>query len=457
MSVHMTRDNLLDWDIVVRQLVDAIHEHDHSEDRLHRVELPIQPCDIMQWVVERDMDGKLYWAERNGAVEVAGIGEAAVLSPDNPSTLDTADIFTHTRKLLSPRHKHQRFYGGFSFADTYSDQWKPFGRFRFCAPAIEVGRDGDDYYAACQWRGGEPNKDALIALLESTHSLTFPSQPHIAHHRVDTPSREEWYAKINKLLALFEQGDVDKVVLARESQFIFNQPVNAFSILQHLRESTARSYHYAFQAPGGFTFIGASPERLFKRDGNLLYSEALAATRPRGATLAEDESLGAEMMNSEKDLREHKFVLDRIIALLEEFCSSVSRDRAIEVLKLRHCQHLLCKVGGQLISTDCDAEVLEKLHPTPAVGGTPKERALECIRELEDFDRGWYAAPVGWIGHDSVEFAVAIRSALVHDDIVSVYTGAGIVPGSVPKSEWKEIENKIKDFRRLFAPDSSDR
>jgi menaquinone-specific isochorismate synthase len=297
----------------------------------------------------------------------------------------------------------------------------------------------------------------LIALLESAQQSESTAQSHIAHHRVDSPTREEWYAKVEELLNLFEQGEVDKVVLARESRFFFNDTVDPFSLLQHLRENTTHSYHYAFQVTHGSAFIGASPERLFKRDGELLYSEALAATRPRGATLEEDELLGAELLNTEKDLHEHRLVLDRIISLLEEFCTSVSRDREMEVLKLRHCQHLLCKVGGQLISTDCDADVLEKLHPTPAVGGTPKDSALEWISRLEDFDRGWYAAPVGWIGSDGAEFAVAIRSALVQNDIVSVYTGAGIVSGSKPRKEWKEIENKIADFRALFAPDASDR
>jgi menaquinone-specific isochorismate synthase len=457
MSVDMTHDNQLDWDIVVRQLVEALHENDQPGDHVHRVEIPIQPCRIIDWIVQQRHDQKLYWSDRNGAVEVAGIGEAAVLSPSNPHTLDVPDVFAYCRTLLSSRHKHQRLYGGFSFADTNSEQWSSFGRFRFVAPAIEVGRDGDDYYAACQWRSGGDNKADLVALLESARLQEQTPQSHIAHHRVDTPAREEWYSKIETLLELFEQGDVDKVVLARESKFFFNDPVEPCTLLQHLRENTSHSYHYAFQSPDGSMFIGASPERLFKRDGELLYSEALAATRPRGATLAEDDALGHELLTSDKDLREHKMVLDRIVSLLDEFCSNVSRDREIEVLKLRHCQHLLCKVGGQLHSTECDADVLEKLHPTPAVGGTPKHRAMDWIAKLEEFDRGWYAAPVGWIGLDAVEFAVAIRSALVQHDVVSVYTGAGIVPGSKPRLEWKEIENKIADFRSLFAPEDSDR
>jgi menaquinone-specific isochorismate synthase len=453
MSLTRTQDNQLDWEFVARQLLEALHDYNRPSETLHRIELPIQPCDIMLWAVQQTHDEKLYWSDRNGAVEVAGIGEALVLSPSNPDTLDIGDIFDYGRKVLSSRHKHQRLYGGFSFADSTSEQWKPFGRYRFIAPSIEVGRDGDDYYAACQWRGNDEQKRALETLLKSTHLSDSASPTHIAQERVDTPTRVKWMENIERLLDLFEQGKVDKVVMARESKFLFNTPVDAFSLLKHLRDNTMRSYHYAFQAPQQSTFIGASPERLFKRDGELLYSEALAATRPRGTTLQEDDALAHSLLTSEKDHHEHQLVLDRIMILLGEFCSSISRDRGTEVLKLRHCQHLLCKVGGQLNHGDCDAEVLAKLHPTPAVGGTPKEEALHWIAELENFDRGWYAAPVGWISHDAVEFAVAIRSALVQGETVSVYTGAGIVPGSKPKAEWNEIENKMSEFRALFSPE----
>lgn len=452
----MTRSQAmpLDWDLVARQLGEALREDDRSgDDALCRIELPIQPCNIMDWIVRQGHDTKLYWSDRHGGVEVAGLGEAVVLSPDHADTPALDDVFGYGRTLLSGGNKHQRLYGGVSFAETDSEQWKAFGRYRFVAPSIEVGRDGDDYYAACQWFGGVKEKKALDALLDSL-TLAEPASPvHIARQRIDTPTRIQWLEKVARLLTVFEAGDVDKVVLARESKFLFNDPVDPFSLLHHLQGNTAHSYHYAFQVAGASTFIGASPERLFKRDGALLYTEALAATRPRGATLQEDESLGHELLNSEKDRHEHQLVLDRILSLLKEFCSSISRDRDIEVLKLRHCQHLLCKVGGQLKRSDCDAEVLSKLHPTPAVGGAPKEQALEWIAALEDFDRGWYAAPVGWISHDALEFAVGIRSALVQGDTVSVYTGAGIVPASDPQAEWDEIENKISDFRGLFSPE----
>jgi menaquinone-specific isochorismate synthase len=114
-------------------------------------------------------------------------------------------------------------------------------------------------------------------------------------------------------------------------------------------------------------------------------------------------------------------------------------------------------VRGTLQEGVSDAEVLDALHPTPAVGGYPRVEAFEEIRDLEPFDRGWYAGPVGWIGADSAEFAVGIRSGLVSGRKLSLFSGAGIVAGSTAEDEWTEIEQKIDDFTRIFGLDPRNR
>jgi len=118
-------------------------------------------------------------------------------------------------------------------------------------------------------------------------------------------------------------------------------------------------------------------------------------------------------------------------------------DDDVSVRKLTHVQHLYCRFRGTLVDDISDSVLLSKLHPTPAVGGYPREKIQEEIASLEPFDRGWYAGPVGWVGHDAAEFAVAIRSALICGNRVSLYSGAGIVEGSSPENEWDEVENKI--------------
>ena len=120
------------------------------------------------------------------------------------------------------------------------------------------------------------------------------------------------------------------------------------------------------------------------------------------------------------------------------------------VLKLEQVQHLYNKIEAVLKEDVTDTDLLTALHPTPAVGGLPREAALEKLAALEPFDRGWYAAPVGFLGRDRAEFAVAIRSALVRENRVNLYAGAGIVEGSVAENEWQELENKISGFINLF-------
>jgi menaquinone-specific isochorismate synthase len=130
-------------------------------------------------------------------------------------------------------------------------------------------------------------------------------------------------------------------------------------------------------------------------------------------------------------------------------CDRVDADESPELLLLERKQHLISRLGGTLRAGITDTDILRALHPTPAVGGSPRDNALRELPRLEPFSRGWYAAPVGTFGQDSAEFAVAIRSGLVHGRDVNVYSGAGIVEGSDPEREWEEIENKISDFVKV--------
>ncbi|MCK5033282.1 MAG: chorismate-binding protein, partial [Calditrichia bacterium] len=125
--------------------------------------------------------------------------------------------------------------------------------------------------------------------------------------------------------------------------------------------------------------------------------------------------------------------------------------KEISVIKLRRLQHLYSKFHGKLKDETSDIEILSALHPTPAVGGVPGKEALEHIQSMEPFHRGWYAAPVGWIGYNSAEFAVAIRSGLVNGKNLALYSGGGIVDGSDVNSEWQEIENKIGNFLKALG------
>jgi isochorismate synthase len=173
---------------------------------------------------------------------------------------------------------------------------------------------------------------------------------------------------------------------------------------------------------------------------------ALAGSAARGQTPDEDETLAAALLASAKDRHEHELVVAAVRAHLAEAADELTTPSAPVVLRLRNIQHLLTLIAGRLRQPgDGALQLARRLHPTPAMGGVPPERALAFLRHAEPVPRGWYAAPIGWIDSalDGV-FAVGIRSAITQHDRAWLYAGAGIVAGSSPEREWAETALKFR-------------
>jgi menaquinone-specific isochorismate synthase len=248
-----------------------------------------------------------------------------------------------------------------------------------------------------------------------------------------------------------EQGAAQKIVIARKSSFRFSGDLNPISLLLRLKSAMPRCFLFCFMPKPGVAFVGASPERLYRRQGRLIWSEAIAGTRPRGSSWTEEKDLGQELLTSDKDLREHRFVVRGIEETLARLCPSVQYNGNVSLLRLAHCQHLIAILKGTLGNDFVDADIIGRLQPTPAVGGYPSAPALAAIEKLESFDRGWYAGPIGWVAPNAAEFAVGIRSGLIDRSRLCLFSGAGIVEGSTPGDEWYEIEHKISDFINVLT------
>ena len=162
-----------------------------------------------------------------------------------------------------------------------------------------------------------------------------------------------------------------------------------------------------------------------------------------------------ELLSSQKDQLEHQIVRKSIRQQLHRCLEpdSLSVSNKPKLMPLSKTQHLCSVVQATLHDSVSDGQLIERLHPTPAVGGYPTGNALSEISRLEPFDRGWYAAPVGWVSRDAAEFAVAIRSGLLRGDELSLYSGAGIVPGSDADEEWDEVEHKLVNFMNIIGRD----
>jgi menaquinone-specific isochorismate synthase len=269
--------------------------------------------------------------------------------------------------------------------------------------------------------------------------------------RTDRPGERGWSRNVERALSAFSEGRLGKVVLARRTELGFAREMDAALLAERLKKATPGGFHFYVEPDEGVVFVGASPERLFRRRGRAIQSEAVAGTRPRGASEADDDELRDDLLQSEKDKAEHDHVRVGIGQALGPLCDDLEVEGGVSEMKLASRRHLVSRVRGTLREGVTDAEVLRALHPTPAVGGYPKEEALEEIRAVESFDRGWYAGPVGWIGADGAEFAVGIRSGLLRGKRLTLFSGAGIVEGSVPEAEWAEIEQKIGDFTGMFG------
>lgn len=425
--------------------------------RFVRVETPIVTLPPLEWLAAQPDFTQYYWSDREGALEMAGVGEAAVMEPgaDEAGTADLSGLFARLRAPIPAGRYAVRWYGGFRFCSRPREhtRWEAFRDYRFVVPRFEVTRAEGETKLACNLlvTGSPGDRLTRDAVLEFLDKLAFPEAappddlPRITS-RVEFPARVGWDSAVAAALAAFAPGKLEKVVLARETCFRGEHPVDPVALLRRLMRRTVRSFDFCFHPVADRAFIGASPERLYRRVNCFLETEAVAGTRPRGRTDAEDAEQAHALMHSRKDYEEHRHVVRGILKDIEPLSRYTLSEAHPSIMRLRNCQHLCTRLESILEDPDVDAQLIAAMHPTPAVGGVPREAALEWIARHEPFDRGIYAAPVGWVGYDAAEFCVAIRSALVREETVAVYTGAGIVPGSTPEAEWAEIENKMGNF-----------
>ena len=265
----------------------------------------------------------------------------------------------------------------------------------------------------------------------------------------DLVSASSWKSLVQTTVSKIQHNDYKKVVLARGVQVTHNEePFNIAESLQRLRTSYPGAYVFAFQR-GERTFMGATPERLLQAQNGQIQTMALAGSAPRGANAQEDTYLGAELTRSAKNKEEHDIVVNVVREALERHCEKIWVADTPQLLRLKNIQHLETPIVGKLRTGESVLSAIQDLHPTPAVGGVPREAALQEIREHEGLDRGWYAGPVGWIdAAGNGEFAVALRSALVEKERATLFAGCGIVAGSNPESEYAESCLKLKVMLR---------
>lgn len=274
---------------------------------------------------------------------------------------------------------------------------------------------------------------SLIREIWTPSEPTF-SLPHIVSRR-DTPSFDEWWVIVNNALDKIEKEEFKKVVLARQTTLTFDGKIDPEEVLKLLTPLGSQASLFLFQLDEETAFVGATPETLYHRTGSVMTTEALAGTK------------AAEELWGPKEFSEIDAVQVYLQNRLMRFCSEIAW-HSPEQKQYGTIQHLYQKIEGKLKQPMTDETIIAELHPTPALGGFPRQEAVDYISEVEPFPRGWYGGLFGMTSTEETELSVAIRSALIRGNEMHLFAGAGIVKGSKPEKEWEELERKISHFMR---------
>ena len=330
------------------------------------------------------------------------------------------------------------FYGALSFPSHSKDPlWCDFPSTLFFLPLYEIRQTKEKTTLYSRTLpSSKPIKPSI--LLEGSCFLD---------NRIDTPTEGNWNTSVEALLQAIENTKLQKVVLSRKSSFSIDPSSHPFCFLKKLIKEAPSTTTFALQTTPNSLFLGSSPEKLYKRVGTTLYTEAIAGTRKKSLDPIEDTALKKDLQKSVKEIKEVLYVKNYLKKELSSLCAEISFPKKASLLQTEKLHHLHFPFKALLHPEVSDIDLLKALHPTPAVNGSPKTQALAAIQKIETHNRGLYAGPIGWISSLESSFTVAIRSSLIKEGSLHAFAGTGIVQGSNPHLEWEELDHKISHWK----------
>lgn len=448
------KENLVET--ILDQAIDIANTRD--KDQLVSITNKIDEIDPVVFFENAKKIGKdrIFWSSTAASFYIVGVGNATEIQAENDRFDETEEFLNGILNTAIIHNPYQVAgtgviaLGGMSFdpQKQRTSLWKNFKASQFTIPEFILTKNNDQYYYT-MIKLIHKNDDASKLLSEWVNSekklledsIVWPVHPRVVDKEEIMP--EKWLDSVRQAKEKINNGQAKKIVLAREMRLRFEQSVKMSTVLQKLLQMQANSFVFAFEK-GEDCFVGATPERLIKLKNNQLLSTCLAGTAPRGKTKKEDLEIAEQLLYDEKNREEHDYVVQMIRNSIEKYCDNVQIPNEPIIYPLKNLQHLYTPVTAILRDGESIFDIIEQLHPTPALGGVPKEKSLAFIRDHEQLDRGWYGAPIGWLdSNKSAEFAVAIRSGLIQGDEASLFAGCGIMKDSDPEAEYEETNIKF--------------
>ncbi|MHA6260232.1 isochorismate synthase [Sporosarcina sp. CAU 1771] len=408
---------------------------------------------------------RFYWRNGDNTLTFVGIGHAKVLA-SNEADGRFKDISNEWKKLCEGLIKEEKdidpiLFGGFTFdpKSRKESEWDKFPSAHFVVPSFQLRtKNGKTtisinlvttaHNALNEFEQLREERDRLIHVAQVNEFVLHPKPTVLSIEELD---KESYLQAVTNVTAQIRNKDAEKVVIARTVKLHFENEVSSVTALQHISNEQQESYHFGIQNKSQL-FFGATPERLIEVSNGRAYSACVAGSIERGKTAVEDRELGTKLLNDNKNLGEHHYVVKMISDVFNEFCTNISMPKQPKLMKIRDIQHLFTPIEGDIAEGTDIFSLVEALHPTPALGGVPHMKSMKIIRDEENMDRGYYAAPIGWTDtKGNGEFAVAIRSALLDKECAYLYAGGGIVADSVAEQEYDETWVKFRPVLRALG------
>lgn len=384
--------------------------------------------DLSSWFIEQIIFPKIYFY-----ICHTGESQAALRS------LYSTDHFPEITIHENPYDLNPKLYGVMGSPQT-SNQfsiWKEFPRSLFILPQVVIEKIGSS--AQIHLWFVIPASDIsrprdIISTLRKAPSSSEDWIPQVRIRR-DLPDKEDWNKNVGSSLHYISTGKIEKIVLARQSSFTLEDAVSIQALIAHLQKARY-GLLFSCQISSHDNFIGLTPEILYNKKGRNIEIMALAGT----ASFKRAGDLWQE-----KEQNEFTIVKDFIYSQMQSLCKTISWTPDI-IRPASTLLHLSRTYRGTLRSSVCDRDMIKRLHPTPAISGFPQKESKDLITKIEPFFRGWYASPIGYVSSQETELYVAIRSALVRENRLHIFSGAGIVADSIAGKEWEELDHKMKHF-----------
>lgn len=442
-------------DVKESEIVEAVYESKHTWVSVEAtLDYELDPTELFH--ITEDSAGDRFYFRKNDN-ETSFFGYHAITRFKNDfenkqSIFREWEKYKNDIELIHPnseRH-HLKICGGFQFSTHKSgDEWREFGINHFALPEVLVTMEQGQSFITYTVEADKFEIDTFLAIIDRlTQKDVQPSDEIGDIKRIDDIYKDEWRELVKDTIDILDENK--KIVLARKRLIMFDKNINIPYILNRAMQGEHNSYLFVLESQDS-VFFSQTPEQLMEVKDDVLSTKAVAGTIKRTHRDDIDKANIDAFLNDDKNLNEHHFVVKSILNDIKPYVEEITFNKKPQILTNDHLYHLYTKIEGRLLQNSYIG-LLDNLHPTPALGGYPKEEAISYIENNEFGTRGLYGAPVGYIDmYDNCEFIVAIRSMLIKKNQATLFAGCGIVQNSDADSEVEETAVKFNPMMKALG------